>query len=209
MWKTSDLVVTRDTDRLGWVAAGLGMAKKSGMGIRNCKKRGEWAELCFAARAMQEGLGLGRPWGESSGYDFVVVRGNGQMLRVQVKSTMFREGGGYSCSLKNSRGPYRGNAFDFVAAYVIPEDLWYILPARVFRKMWSISLHPELARSKYGRFKEAWHLLRGTAPAGNFVERIQACAEEREEGAGWRFPFSEDYSNSASASGDFRSASSS
>jgi len=34
-------------------------------------------ELVFAARAMWEGLRLARPWGESSGYDFVVIRSAG------------------------------------------------------------------------------------------------------------------------------------
>jgi hypothetical protein len=48
------------------------MRKNRGMAIENCKRRGEWAELVFAARALREGLQLARPWGESSGYDFVV-----------------------------------------------------------------------------------------------------------------------------------------
>jgi hypothetical protein len=25
--------------------------------------------------------------------------------------------------------------------------------------MWSVGLHPELAKSKYGEYEEAWHLL--------------------------------------------------
>lgn len=155
------------------------MKRNAGMRIKNGKRRGEWAELCFAVRAMQLGLPLGRPWGESSGYDFTVEQIGGRIVRVQVKSTIFHEGEGYSCSLKDSRGPYRGNPFDFVAVYVIPEDLWYILPAKVVKGMWSIGLHPELEKSKYGEYEEAWHLLRGEdGPGKNFVDRIEACAEE-------------------------------
>ena len=153
------------------------MKKNLGSKIKNGKKRGEWAELCFAVRAVALGMALSRPWGESVGYDFLVEADAGKFMRVQVKSTMFREGGGYSCSLKDSRGPYRGNAFDFVAAYVIPEDAWYILPEEVVRGKWSISLHPNFERSKYGEFKEAWHLLRGE-DSGNVIEFIQACVEE-------------------------------
>lgn len=152
------------------------MRKKPGMRIRNCKKRGEWAELVFAARALQLGLGLARPWGESSGYDFTVEQTSGRVVRVQVKSTIFREGRGYSCTLKNSRGPYKRGSFDFVAAYVIPEDLWYIIPARLVRGMWSVGLHPELEISKYGKYEEAWHLLRGETPG--VIARIEACADE-------------------------------
>lgn len=143
---------------------------------KNCKKRGEWAELVFAARAMERRFRLLRPWGESCGYDWIVERSGGGFARVQVKSTTFAEGEGYSCSLKDSKGVYKRDSFDFVAAYVIPADVWYILPEKLVRGMWSVGLHPELEKSKYGEYKEAWHLLRGEARE---VISIQACAEER------------------------------
>jgi hypothetical protein len=144
--------------------------------IKSRKKRGEWAELVFAARAMRMGLRLAKPWGESSGYDFTVDQGQ-RILRVQVKSTIFKEAAeGYSCSLKDSKGPYKKNTFDFVAAYVIPEDVWFILPEKVVRGMWSVGLYPKLEAAKYREYQEAWHLLRGETPG--FVKRIEACAEE-------------------------------
>ncbi len=152
------------------------MKKKSKMKIiRNGKRRGEWAELVFASRAMEQGLPLSKPWGESSGYDFAVEQESGRIVRVQVKSTIAREGEGYTCCLKDSRGPYRGNKFDFVAAYVIPENLWYIVPARKVKGQWSMGLHPELEVSKYGAYLEAWHLLWGRKSSGGVV-RIEACA---------------------------------
>jgi hypothetical protein len=156
--------------------AGMRKNRFAGMKIiRNCKKRGEWVELVFAVRGLELRLLLGRPWGESSGYDFTVDQG-WRIVRVQVKSTMFREGTGYSCTLKDSRGPYKKNSFDFVAAYVIPEDVWYILPEKVVRGMWSVSLNPKLETAKYNAYKEAWHLLSGEKPG--FADRIEACAEE-------------------------------
>src|ERR1700734_3923849 len=97
--------------------------------LKNGKRRGEWAELVFAMRAVQLGLWLAKPWGESSGYDFIVDQGS-RIVRVQVKSTIFPEGAGYSCTLKNSNGLYKKNTFDFVAAYVIPLDVWYIIPEK-------------------------------------------------------------------------------
>ena len=112
--------------------------KNSGNAFENGKKRGEWAELVFATRALGQGLGLSRPWGESSGYDWIVESGSGEVARVQVKSTIFREGTGYSCTLKDSRGPYKKGSFDFVAAFVIPEDVWFILPEKKVRGMWSV-----------------------------------------------------------------------
>jgi hypothetical protein len=67
--------------------------------------------------------------------------------------------------------------FDFVAAYVIPVDVWYILPEKVVRGMWSVGLHPELEKSKYGAYEEAWNLLRGAVREGI---SIQACADLEE-----------------------------
>ena len=74
---------------------------------------------------------VSKPWGDSAPYDFMIEH-NGRVLRVQVKSTMRIVRGCYRCHVPYNRGqgsPQR--LMDFVAAYVIPEDLWYILPARV------------------------------------------------------------------------------
>jgi hypothetical protein len=105
-----------------------------------------------------------------------VVDQGERIVRVQVKSTTFEEGAGYSCTLKDSKGPYKKNSFDYVAAYVIPEDVWFILPEKKVRGMWSVGLYSKLERSKYYAYKEAWHLLMGGKPGR--VARIQACAEE-------------------------------
>lgn len=110
-------------------------------------------------------------------YDFVVEY-QGHLSRVQVKSTMFVDRGGYSCSVRGWRGPYEGNPFDFLVVYVIPEDVWYIIPAEKFHMQGSIALYPYLKRSKYRKYKEAWHLLRGDTIRDGVVARIEACAEE-------------------------------
>jgi hypothetical protein len=102
--------------------------KNHGMKIKHSKQRNEWAEMCFMIRAAEHGLSVTKPWSELSRYDFVVEY-KAHFVRVQVKSTIFKQGGGYNCGVRNHRGPYLGDPFDFVAAYVIPEDSWYIIPA--------------------------------------------------------------------------------
>ena len=47
---------------------------------------GEVAESAFLHKAMDKGLVVAKPWGDSSRYDFVVDSGE-RLLRVQVKST--------------------------------------------------------------------------------------------------------------------------
>ena len=78
-------------------------------------------------------------------------------------------------TVRGWKGKYTGDPFDFVAAYLIPLDLWYILPGDSFKMQGSVGLYPNLKKSKYGRFKEAWHLLRGGEETG--VD-IDACAAE-------------------------------
>lgn len=138
--------------------------------ISNCKQRGEWAELRFMARASENGLTVAKPWGESARYD-VAVEHDGVFVRVQVKSTVYRVGNSYICNVRpdSHEHPYTERQIDFLAAYVIPEDVWYILPARVAVALkGNIWLSPLKPGHKYERYKEAWGLLcracrRGTA----------------------------------------------
>jgi hypothetical protein len=143
------------------------------MKIKLAKLRGEWAELQFMLRVIELGLKVSKPWGEVAHYDCVVEH-KGRLARVQVKSTMFKDRGGYSCTVRGSSGPYEGHPFEFLAAYVFPEDVWYIIPADLVVGQGSIALYPKLKRSKYELYREAWDLLRG----GGRVERMEACAEE-------------------------------
>ena len=129
------------------------------MKIKHAKKRGEWAELRFMAAAAEQGLHVTKPWGETAQYDFVLEH-QARFVRVQVKSTGFKDRGGYSCSVRGSRGAYVGDPFDFVAIYVVPEDLWFIIPERVVHGRRSVALYPHLEKSKYGEYLNAWELLK-------------------------------------------------
>jgi hypothetical protein len=130
--------------------------------FRTCKEQGEWAELCFMARARQMGMTVLKPYGDSSTYD-VGIEVGGRLVRVQTKSTTFRRGETYTCNLTGPRGrAYRPGTVDYFAVYLIPVDMWYILPFEKTRKT-SVSLQftPGKEGHKYEVYREAWHLLRG------------------------------------------------
>jgi hypothetical protein len=131
--------------------------------IKNHKRRGEWAELRFMAEAAQRGLSVSKPWGESDRYD-IGVEHNGRFLRVQIKSVMHRVGPSYRCGVRASdrSRPYKRCEIDFVAIYIIPESIWYVLPSDVALASANrnISLTPHLKGHRYEPYKEAWHLLR-------------------------------------------------
>jgi hypothetical protein len=145
-----------------FIGAYLMKSKSRGEKIPNCKERGEWAELRFMARAAEEGFRVSKPWGDSARYDFAVEE-NGRFLRIQVKSTACRSGDGYQCSIQPPPGVskrYTAEQVDFFAAFVIPEDVWYILPAQAALHLASrIQLSPDCKNQRYACYKEAWHLL--------------------------------------------------
>ena len=81
--------------------------------------------------AAERGLSVAKPWGDSGRYD-VAVEHEGKFMRVQVKCTMARCGKGYVCTfIRSGLAPYTAEELDFFAIYVIPVDVWYIIPAEV------------------------------------------------------------------------------
>jgi hypothetical protein len=135
--------------------------------FKTFKERGEWVELRFMTSALEHGFKISKPWGDSSPYDVGVESGS-RILRVQVKSTDCRTQYGFLCQFKpNSHSqPYTLKQVDFFAAYVIPMDVWYLIPAAVLlagkqRKALTLlpaePLHPE--RYLYEGYREAWGLL--------------------------------------------------
>jgi hypothetical protein len=128
--------------------------------IRNHKLRGEWAELRFMARAAEHGLMVSRPWGDSAPYD-VMVEHRERIHRVQVKCTTHRRGNSYQCHVSANGVPYAKGRLDFIAAYVIPADVWYIIPAAATGAQTHVLLSPHRKNARHARYQEAWHLLLG------------------------------------------------
>ncbi len=148
--------------------------------INDKKLRGEWAEMHFMVRATDHDLPVSRPWGDSRSYDFV-VGWPGHFVAVQVKSTIFElEEGGYTCGVCGAgRKPYPPGSFDFLAAYVIWDDAWYIIPAEMILGQARVTVYPQSGKSKYAPYREAWHLL-GAKDEDETIE-INACADENFE----------------------------
>jgi hypothetical protein len=143
------------------------MTIESGSVPKDCSLRGEWAELRFMARAAEHGVRAIKPWGDCSRYDFVVEIG-GQFQRVQVKSTSCRRGNQYAFSLQGAnRRPYTKDEVDFFGAFIIPLEVWYIIPIGATGEgKYNIIVSPHNSLSKYAAYREAWHLLRGDGADG-------------------------------------------
>jgi hypothetical protein len=154
--------------------------------IKDKKLRGEWAESVFMARASEQELPVSKPWGDSNSYDFVVGT-PGRFVSVQVKSTIYKAETGYECTVRGANKEYRPGSFDFLAAYVIPENVWYIIPAKLIAGKECIMLYPKSKTVKYEDYREAWHLLREAAEIHEETQKVEdSCAAE----AGKTFPAS-------------------
>jgi len=132
------------------------------------KQRGEWVELQFMTEAARRQFGICKPWGDSRAYDVGIENGP-TFLRVQVKSTTYKKGRGYWCGFRpnSSRNRYTVKQLDLFAAYVIPANAWYLIPAALFlgpRHIDGAMLSPIALPLKgngfqYEHFREAWGLL--------------------------------------------------
>jgi PD-(D/E)XK endonuclease len=139
------------------------------VGFKTYKERGEWVELRFMSEAMRHGYKVLKPWGDSQPFDVAINFGS-RIVRVQVKSTSYRVGTGYRCEFEPNRRrpPYTLKELDFFAAYIIPQDAWYLIPAPVLMNGDHLKKGPMLFpmqplkknRYLYEGYREAWGLLR-------------------------------------------------
>jgi hypothetical protein len=147
------------------------------------KRCGEISELVFALAAARHHFGVSRPYGDSERYDVILDchrchpphlaplaaylddRTRPRLIRVQVKATTQLVDGLYrvntSRRIHGRAVPYKLSEIDFIAAYVVPEDSWFIFPLAHILGQTSLLLSPKRRRkpSLYDPYREAWHLL--------------------------------------------------
>jgi PD-(D/E)XK endonuclease len=123
-------------------------------------------------RAVSQGFSVSKPYGDNQPYDFVVQQG-GPVQRVQVKSTFVRvapgRGNGFQVMIawKSARGVghYSRREIDFLAAFIGPLDMWYIIPVDKLARTVAVCFYPlgstRPTAGRYEKYREAWGLLKG------------------------------------------------
>jgi hypothetical protein len=126
------------------------------------KRRGEAAEAAFLARATHLGFSVCIPWGDSNRYDSVVELDRG-FLRVQVKSATRYAETRYRVKTTGASGKvYTSKEIDFFVGYVVPENIWYIIPIQAIGHRKNIRFYPTTrrqSRAMFEKYREAWCLL--------------------------------------------------
>jgi hypothetical protein len=126
----------------------------------NTKRRGEVAEAAFLHKAASLGFSVAKPWGESDRYDFMVDCGT-RIWRVQVKSAHSSALNGYSFHACGNvrKNRYTRRDIDFIVGYVVPDDVWYVIPIEAYGERTTIKVFPSSRRrmSRFEKYREAWH----------------------------------------------------
>ena len=131
-------------------------------GAMNTKVRGGVAELAFMLKAASLGFGVSKPHADTERYDFIIDSGK-RLSRVQVKSTSSLFNGGYRARAAWSNNSlYNLNQIDFLVVYIVPRNIWYVIPVTAITASMMV-FYPDGCRRSWGAFfeayREAWHLM--------------------------------------------------
>jgi hypothetical protein len=147
---------------------------------KNTKVTGERSEAAFLNTAANRGFGVAKPWGDSRRYDFIVDNGS-CLHRIQVKCTESIRARAYETratyTTGKGRAPYTKKDVDFIAAHVVPLDIWYIIPVEICTPAPMLRFYPhrKAKKMRLEPYREAWHLLQSKEDTK--IE-IQARADE-------------------------------
>lgn len=131
------------------------------------KRRGQVAELAFMHKAADLGFAVTKPYGELEPYDFILDSGS-HLWRVQVKSTCspaHRRNRYYvqpsHCNGISGRQTYTPDEIDFLIAYVMPRDAWYVIPVAALAAHINLYFYPDTPNSRayFERYRDAWCLM--------------------------------------------------
>ncbi|MFY9912224.1 MAG: group I intron-associated PD-(D/E)XK endonuclease [Candidatus Sulfotelmatobacter sp.] len=145
----------------------------------NTKRTGERSEAAFLYQASQRRFAICKPWGDSERYDFILdnrPQPEVHLFRIQVKCTDAIRAAAYETRATYSVGrrhvPYTKRDIDFIAAHVVPLNVWYIIPVEICTPQPMLRFYPhrQAEKMRLEIYREAWHQLDPPLT-------IQACAD--------------------------------
>jgi hypothetical protein len=153
--------------------------------LNNPKRTGEHSEIAFLYRSDQRRFAISKPFGDSERYDFILdnrPRPKVKLFRIQVKCTECLRAGAYETratyTVGKGRAVYTKRDIDFIAAHVVPLDIWYIIPVEVCTPQPMLRFYPhrKAKKMRLEKYREAWHLLDPPLPNPPTIT-IQACID--------------------------------
>ena len=132
--------------------------------MSNMKRRGSQYEAAFVTQALKRGLDILEPYGDYMPYDVMVQNADGRIQRIQVKGTNSPIKGKPGYKILAASGNIKKVALspekvDVLAAYVEPEDTWYLIPVVKLNGNMSVYLNPNTKlNGRYEVWKDAWNV---------------------------------------------------
>jgi hypothetical protein len=153
-------------------------------GVLSSKAKGEIGELAFLHKAASLGFGVTMTYGDNERYDFILDSGE-RLWRVQVKSTYCMCRRGYrTVGYRGDKKPYTAEEIDFLAAYIAPLNIWYVIPVRHLATALPLNFYPLGSKRGTGYFefcREAWYLMApgaGATPRSQMLPRVHGMASD-------------------------------
>ncbi len=166
----------------------------------NTKRTGERSEAAFLYQASQRRFAISKPWGDSERYDFILdnrpipeacpersrkpvlsLSKEVHLFRIQIKCTDCLRADAYETRATYESAhrhiPYTKRDIDFIAAHVVPLDIWYIIPVEICTPQPMLRFYPhrQAKKMRLEKYREAWNLL--DPPLPNPPITIQACID--------------------------------
>ena len=128
---------------------------------KNTVRDGEISEYTFAYKcSVEHGYMVSKPQGTTD-YD-LVVDVNGQLYKVQVKSSRRGNGNCMICQGTNGQGntgrgkyPYPEKSIDFFAIHDVIPNEWYLIPRKKTGEAKQLRLSYK-SEGKYTKYKNNW-----------------------------------------------------
>lgn len=125
------------------------------------KQQGVSSELIFRYECVSKGIVPSTPdIDDGCGFD-VITSHNGNLLKIQIKSTTTESGDGYRAMVSRgskSKQKYTKEQCDIMAIYIVPLDIWYIIPIEDVGGV-NLRVYPKKLNHRYSKYINAWHLL--------------------------------------------------
>jgi hypothetical protein len=170
--QTATALANLARDRQANDEALLGMKTPLVRGPLWSKRRGEVSELAFFHKAASLGFGVAKPWGDSERYDFILDSGQ-RLWRVQVKSGCHHRNRCYDLHGRcgnQERAQYTSEDIDIFVGYLVPIDVWYVIPVDKIKKKNLLFYPYGGARcGHYERYREAWSLMAPQTSDASFL----------------------------------------
>jgi hypothetical protein len=170
--QTATALANLERDRQANADALLGTKTPIVRGPLWSKRRGEVSELAFFHKAASLGFGVAKPWGDSERYDFILDSGE-RLWRVQVKSGCHHHNRCYDLHGRcgnQERSQYTPEEIDIFVAYLVPIDVWYVIPVEKIKKRNLLFFPYGGARcGHYEPYREAWSLMAPQTSDASFL----------------------------------------